>query len=125
SGGGLYFYPSKFIDRPIYRNQEQVFPDSSSFYSTNNFTDEAIGFIEEAVVENKPFFAYLAYIAPHFPLQALPEDIKKYENVYDPGYEAIRKRRFEKQRQLGVVTADHEISLPDFPSWETIKNKEE
>ncbi|WP_163378619.1 arylsulfatase [Cyclobacterium sp. SYSU L10401] len=125
AGGGLYFYPSNYLDRPIYRNQEQVFPDSASFYSTNNFTTEAIGFIEEAVLDQKPFFAYLAYIAPHFPLQALPEDIKKYNGVYDQGYEYIRSRRFEKQKKLGIVSDDIEISLPEFPSWETVENKAE
>ncbi|WP_154859029.1 arylsulfatase [Cyclobacterium xiamenense] len=125
AGGGLYFYPSKYLERPIYRNQKQVFPDSVSFYSTNNFTSEANSFIEEAVLDQKPFFAYLAYIAPHFPLQALPEDIKKYNGVYDQGYEFIRSRRFEKQKKLGIVSDDIEISLPEFPSWETVENKAE
>lgn len=125
AGGGLYFYPSEFLDRPIYRNQEQIFPDSSTFYSTNNFTTEAISFINEAIEDEKPFFAYLAYIAPHFPLQALPEDIEKYNGVYDMGYEAIRSKRFEKQKKLGILPSENEISLPDFPIWDEVENKEE
>ncbi len=125
AGGGLYFYPSDFLDRPIYRNQEQIFPDSSAFYSTNNFTTEAVSFIKEAVEDEKPFFAYLAYIAPHFPLQALAEDIEKYAGVYEQGYESVRTKRFEKQKKLGILPSDDEISLPDFPSWEEVENKAE
>ena len=108
-GGGLYFYPSKFIDRPIFRNNKQVFPDSTKFYTTDNFTSEAIEFINNANSENKPFFLYLAYIAPHFPLQAWPEDIAKYKGKYDVGYEEIRKKRFERQKELRIV--DEELTL--------------
>lgn len=125
AGGGLYFYPSDFLDRPIYRDGEKVFPDSSTFYSTNAFTTEAVSFIKEAVEDKKPFFAYLAYIAPHFPLQALPEDIEKYAGIYDQGYASVRKKRFEKQKKLGILSSGDEISSPDFPSWEEVENKAE
>lgn len=124
-GGGLYFYPSKFIDRPIYRNSEQVKPDSSTFYSTDAFTNEAIKFVEESSNDNKPFFLYLAYIAPHFPLQAWPEDIAKYEGMYDEGYESIRQKRYSKQKKLNIVSADAELSPSNFPSWDAVEDKSE
>ncbi len=122
SGGGLYFYPSEFINRPIYRNGELVTPDPETFYSTDNFTDEAIAFVQEADAEDKPFFLYLAYIAPHFPLQAWPEDIAKYEGKYDAGYEAIRTRRFQRQQKLGVVSETAKLSPPGFPNWSSLAN---
>ena len=124
-GGGLYFYPSKFIDREVYKNGQKVEPDSNTFYSTDNFTTESIQFIEEAQKDQKPFFLYLAYIAPHYPLQAWPEDIAKYEGVYNKGYDAIREKRFIKQQELGLIPENLKISPSDYPSWESVENKEE
>ena len=124
-GGGLYFYPSKFIDRPIYRNAKRVKPDSATFYSTDAFTKEAMNFMEEASKDEKPFFLYLAYIAPHYPLQAWPEDIAKYKGRYDQGYEAIRQQRYSKQQKLHIVGADAALSPSDFPSWKTVEDQAE
>lgn len=115
-GGGLYFYPSKFIDRPIFRNNELVIPDSMTFYTTDDFTNEAIKFLSESVENGSPYFLYLAYVAPHFPLQAWPEDIAKYSDIYLEGYEKIRKRRFEKQKQLGIFNENVILSAPVFDS---------
>ena len=120
SGGGLYFYPSEFIDRPIYRNGQPVTPNPETFYSTDNFTDEAIAFVQEADADNKPFFLYLAYIAPHFPLQAWPEDIAKYDGKYDAGYEAIRTQRFQHQQKLRVISEATKLSLANFPNWSSL-----
>lgn len=124
TGGGVYFYPSKFVNRPIVKNGKEVVPDSTTFYSTDNFTKEAIEFIGEGKTNEAPFFLYLPYIAPHFPLQAWPEDIAKYKGKYDEGYNTIRKRRFEKQQKLGVV-GDFAISPPDFEPWPSEKAIEE
>jgi len=124
-GGGLYFYPSKFIDRPIFRNGKQIFPDSTTFYTTDNYTTEAIQFITESQSDDKPFFLYLAYIAPHYPLQAWPEDIAKYKGKYDQGYEAIRQTRFEKQQKLGIVDKNIKLSPPEYPEWNTVNQQEE
>ncbi len=125
TGGGVYFYPSPFVDRAIYRDGKQVHPDSTTFYSTDAFTDEAIKFVEAATTDDKPFFLYLAYIAPHFPLQALPEDIARYKGKYEEGYEAIRQRRFRKQQQSGLVEANTKLSPSDFPVWKAVENKAE
>ncbi len=125
TGGGIYFYPSPFVDRSIYRDGEQVHPDSTTFYSTDAFTDEAITFVQEAQTDDKPFFLYLAYIAPHFPLQALPEDIAKYKGKYAEGYDTIRQRRFRKQQQSGIVDTNTKLSPSDFPSWNAVEDKAE
>jgi len=83
TGGGLYFFPSQFLKRPIYKNSELIIPDPATFYSTDNFTTEAMNFISEAESANTPFFLYVAYIAPHYPPQAWPEDIANYEGKSD------------------------------------------
>ena len=76
AGGGLYFYPSKFYRRPVYHNGREVKPDAS-WYSTDGFTDYTVDFIRNRWDKGGPFFIYLAYIAPHYPLQAKQADIVK------------------------------------------------
>jgi arylsulfatase len=123
AGGGIYFYPSEFYDRPVYHNGEQVFPDST-WYSTDAFTDYSIDFIKNRRDDNKPFFMYLAYVAPHFPLQAKKKDIDKYRETYKLGYDVIRKARFEKQKELELISRDLPASDPVYPEWETLEEKE-
>lgn len=123
-GGGVYYYPCIGRDRQVYLNDQQVFPDST-WYSTDAFTDYALDFAQEAYHDQKPFFMYLAYIAPHFPLQARPEDIAKYRGKYSQGYDYYRKQRFRKQKELGVVASNTALSEADFPDWHTIENPEE
>lgn len=123
-GGGVYFYPCIGRDRQVLLNNEQVFPDSS-WYSTDAFTDYAIEFAQEANADQKPFFMYLAYIAPHFPLQARIEDIDKYRGKYSKGYEFYRNQRFQKQKSLGIVKEQTQLSPPDYESWDDVQNKEE
>ena len=122
-GGGVYFYPCVGRDRQIFLNDQQVFPDSN-WYSTDAFTDYAIKFSEEAVDDDKPFFMYLAYIAPHFPLQAREEDIAKYQGKYKKGYAHYRQKRFEKQKRLGVISLNTELSPPDHENWDAVRNKD-
>ncbi|BAX78801.1 arylsulfatase [Labilibaculum antarcticum] len=122
AGGGLYFYPSQFYDRPVYWNGEEQTPDST-WYSTDAFTDYSIDYIKNRRDKGKPFFMYLAYVAPHFPLQAKMEDIDKYRDTYKVGYDVIRKARFKKQKQLGIASADLPASEPVYGDWETVENK--
>lgn len=123
SGGGIYFYPSKFYERPVFWNGEQQYPDST-WYSTDAFTDYSIDYIKTKRKKDKPFFMYLAYIAPHFPLQAKKEDIDKYQETYKVGYNEIRKARFEKQKRLGIVRNDLPASEPVYPNWDSVENKD-
>lgn len=78
-------------------------PQDSKFYSTDAFTDKALNWLDEYQKEGKPFLLYVAYTAPHWPLQAWPEDIAKYKGVYDEGYDAIRQARYDRQIKLGLV----------------------
>ena len=68
-------------------------PEASDFYTTDYFTHYAVDWLEQYSDDKRPLFLYLAYNAPHDPLMAWPEDIQKYEGVYDTGYESIRKKR--------------------------------
>ncbi len=78
-------------------------PEDPRFYDTDAFTDRALVWLNEYPKTDKPFLLYLAYTAPHWPLQAWPKDIAKYKGVYDGGYEAVRQARYERQIDLGLV----------------------
>lgn len=97
----------------------------SVFYATDLYTDQAIGFIENHPEQN-PFFLYLAYTAPHWPLHALPEDIEKYKGVYDEGWEVIRQRRFLGLQELGLIDSQTRLSEKTRPDrdWETLSPDE-
>jgi arylsulfatase A-like enzyme len=88
------------------------YPLPSNFF-TNLITNNAVDFIDQESKKDKPFFLYLAYTAPHWPLVALPEDIAKYKGKYDIGWDELRKQRFERQQQLGIVPANAKTSTKD------------
>ncbi len=105
-----FFYPTqpdpKFKGgrvRPFGRNDEMIteFPDD--YYTTDAFTDHAIETIKAQAAKGEPFFHYLAYTAPHYPLHALPEDIAKYKDRYKEGWEKLRQRRHQRQIEYGLV----------------------
>jgi len=75
------------------------------YYATIATADHAIDCLKDHASQHAgtPFFHYLAFIAPHFPLHALPEDIAKYRDRYLAGWEAMREARFAKQKSLGLV----------------------
>jgi len=70
-----------------------------------------------------PFFMSVAYIAAHWPMHALPEDIAKYEGVYDRGYAPIRQERFAHMKELGLVDPPWKLS-PVSGDWDKVPNKE-
>ena len=120
-GGGFYFKDSMIVKkREIFSNGAKIDPPDD-LYVTDDFTDQAIGFIDEAVKETKkPFFLYLAHIAPHWPLQAKPGDIAKYKGRFDKGWDAEREARFAKQKKAGIVPDNAVLSPrdPQAKAWE-------
>jgi arylsulfatase A-like enzyme len=74
-------------------------PIDKNFYTTDAFTDSAISYLDEYRKDNTPFFLYVSYTAPHFPLQAWPEDIAKYRGKYMVGWDYIRQQRYERLLQ--------------------------
>jgi arylsulfatase len=82
------------------------------FYTTDAFTDYALKFIQETPA-GQPFFLYLAYTAPHWPLQAPPETIAKYKGRYDKGWDALREERFAHMKNAGLLPKGWQ--LPPMP----------
>lgn len=89
----------------------EVLPDD--FYFTDAITNKAITMIEDAVEDEAPFFLYLAHTAPHWPLHAHPEDIARYDGVYDKGWDATRTARHETMNSLSLFQTNWEISPRD------------
>jgi arylsulfatase A-like enzyme len=97
-------------------------PEAKGFYTTDYFTNYALGWMDEYKNEEKPFFLYLAYNAPHDPLMAWPEDIAKYKGKYNVGYEKIRKQRYEKQLQMGLIDESYKLSAPTYENWNELSD---
>ena len=103
---------------------EPYTPLEKDFYTTDYFTNYAIDYLEEYKDENNPFFLYVAYTAPHDPLMAWPEDQQKYLGKYMAGYETIRKNRYERQIELGLIDDNYPLSAPTYEDWESLSQEE-
>ena len=86
--------------------------DGSQWYATDAIADHAIDFIKDLRKENKekPFFLYLPFTAPHWPLHAFEEDIAKYQGKYLIGWDSLRVQRFNKMKKLGLIDPDWKLS---------------
>lgn len=95
---------------------------ATEFYTTVAKVDHALTFLNEARAEKQPWFLYLAFNAPHAPLQPLEADYKRYLGRYDVGWDAIRAARVAKQRQLDLFGRDVEPApRPDhIPPWSAL-----
>ena len=84
--------------------------------------DFALDFLKEARESEKPFYLYVAFNAPHAPLQALPEDYAKYKGRYDMGWDKMRDSRIAKQKALGLLPKDLEPSPrpPEVRAWDKL-----
>ena len=116
SENGSYFDQGDFNGgpkRPYYEDGKPYPLEPNQYYQTDVITDHAVKYLDEAGKVDKPFFLYLAYTAPHWPLHALPEDIAKYKGKYDIGWDELRRQRFARQKQLGIVSQDAIPSTKD------------
>ncbi|WP_395742129.1 arylsulfatase [Prosthecobacter sp.] len=103
-------------------NGEKWTVPDKGFYTTTANVDRAIEFISEARTAKKPWFQYVAFNAPHSPLQPLEQDYKKYLGRYDVGWDTIRAARVSKQKQLGLLpTSLEECPRPDHVrAWDQL-----
>ena len=119
------YYPggkATFID-----NGKIVEKPNGTQFSNEFYTDKMIDFIKKSEMNDKPFFAYLAFQTAHTPFQAPPEYIEKYKGVYDAGWDKIREQRFEKQKELGIWPANMTLpkSYPTFQDWNKLSEDEQ
>ena len=128
SGATRFFHPEHPRGMTL-GNENIESPESTTneaFYTTDAFTDHAIRFLqEERKGEDRPAFLYLAYTAPHWPLQAFEDDIAKYRGKYREGWDKLRKQRYQRQIDSGLIEDKWPLSprSPGIPDWETLDEK--
>jgi len=121
-GGGSHFDDRWNIEwqipvAPYTEDGRPVAKLPKDFYSTKIYTDKTIQFIEEGRHDGKPFFAYMAFTAPHGPLHVPDDWLRRYKNHYDEGWDGIREKRLARMQELGILdkgvnTADRLWFLP-------------
>ncbi len=118
-----------------YRTTKSVFEDSKhkpnipkDYYLTDAITENAVRFIEEHRAED-PMFLYLAHYAPHRPLMAPEDRIRRCEERYRVGYDKLREKRYKKMKQLGILSSEQNLPVHEAeygngrPSWKSLDSK--
>lgn len=130
-GAADYFDPYKGDYKKIkmVRNREQYIPPDSGFYMTDVISEQAVDFIGDHVASDPetPFLLYLAYTAPHWPLQAPAEDIERYSATYRVGWDSIRLNRYKRMQQLGIIDKGTRLTDRDetVPAWDSLTGEEQ
>ena len=137
--GGMYFPNQNFrgggdaltarAREPLYLDGTPTPRDAAIFgdnwYATYLWTDFGLKFIDDAHKANKPFFLYLPYNAPHFPLMAPPEVIARHRGRYKAGWDRLREARYRRQIAMGLIDGRWPLSPrdPASPAWESLTDE--
>ncbi len=120
AGGGSYFNPPGLT-----RGNDPIKPFYSDYYYTDAVSDEAAKFVRSFDGKPDPFFLYVAYTCPHWPLHAGAADVAKYKDVYDKGWDAVRQERLRRMVKMKIIDAGCKLTPRDpvAPPWQRAKNK--
>lgn len=121
-GGGNYFAP-----RLLYEDNRLIRPSKKGYYITDAFSQRAVAYLKDHALQHskKPFFLYLAYTAPHFPLHAKPADIARYQRQYQKGWDQLRTKRHQKMKEIGLLRCSLSARDPDAKQWNTLSKDEQ
>ena len=120
---GIVSGASNYFDMDYYNdNEREHSPDDGSFYFTHAISDSAVAFVSRHDQQKAPFFLYLSYTSPHWPLHALQADIDKYTERYKAGWDKLRVERFERQLKMGLFRKEVVLSDRDgeVPAWDSL-----
>ena len=120
AGGANYFNPKG--KRGLTLGNEHV-EAGENFYLTDAFTNNAIDFVKSSKEKPNPFFLYLAYTSPHWPLHALKTDIDKYRGKYMKGWTSLRVSRLKKMKKIGLLNTNVALSEQAGPDWEQLSEE--
>jgi arylsulfatase A-like enzyme len=104
----------------IHKEDNITLPPVENSYSTTRIADYAIKYLKEHATRypDQPFFEYVAFNSPHFPIQALPEDISVYKDRYISGWDRIRQERYDRMKKLGIINCDlSPLDSVTIPGW--------
>ncbi|MEM7204369.1 MAG: arylsulfatase [Planctomycetota bacterium] len=125
-GGASHFADAATLtehDQPApYLDDGRAVQPPADFFSSDFYTDRLLQNFDEARRHERPFFAYAAYTAPHWPLQVPEAELDRYAGVYDDGWDVLRARRFAAAQRLGLVADDAEPPprVPFAPAWDSL-----
>jgi arylsulfatase A-like enzyme len=125
TGAGSFYDPATLCRGNTYItpvNDPEYQPET--YYYTDAISDNAVMFLDDHAKQapKDPFFLYVSYTAPHWPMHALPEDIAKYKGKYDGGFAPIRAARLKRLKELGILDPSTELSPPS-DDWEQVEDK--
>jgi arylsulfatase A-like enzyme len=124
-GAGSFYDPNTLTRGNT--NVEHEARDNPDFFYTDAISDEAAGFIRKHQAEHpdQPFFQYVAYTAPHWPLHAHESDIAKYKGRFDKGWDDLREARLERLVEAGILDAKWKLSErdPSQPAWQDSEHR--
>ena len=121
-GACSYFTPAAVLRRD---DKNALVPAGEDFYFTDAITHESLAYLTEHFTSqgDQPFFLYVAYTAPHWPLQAHERDIAKYRGAYARGWHSIREERRERLVEMGIISADWQLPKLDPPkNWHSTEH---
>ncbi len=126
-GGASHFSDAIGTFRPTadaayFEDDRRIERLPDDFYTSKSYADRLLGFVDERPDDGEPYFAYLAFTAPHWPLQVPDDWIDRYAGRYDAGWHAIRQQRFERQLELGLLPRSAELPARNraVADWETL-----
>lgn len=99
--------------QPFVHNATPVTSVPKDFYDTDAFVDHAVGQIRQLSKGDRPYFLHLAFTAPHYPMQARPEDIARYKGYYRDGYGVLRQERYRRLVELKLISEKWKLPPPD------------
>ena len=119
----------RFFSPKNHQLDDQPLPQPTmddGYYATTAIAAHASKWLAQHQAEHResPFFLYLAFTSPHFPLQALPEDIAKYKGRFRDGWDVLRQKRHQRQRQMGIVGCELSARTPGVPQWSSLSAEE-
>jgi len=129
-GAGSYYRPIAYRPNmsPVrwMLDDKDFFPPDTGFYFTDAVGDYALSFLGDETRKEEPFFLYMAFTAPHWPLHALPEDIEKYRGKYMEGWDNLRQERYKRMLELGIIDPSTRLSPRNeaSPDWNSLSEDE-
>ncbi|TRX34197.1 arylsulfatase [Flavobacterium sp. ZT3R18] len=129
TGGGSHYNDKKALSplqKMDYTRNGKIIELPDNFYSTKNYTNSMIQFIDKNKADQKPFFAFLSYTAVHDPLHAPKEYLDKYKGKFDKGWDSLWSERLKNLKKLGIVPKDLNkfTKNPAIPKWETLPHQQ-
>lgn len=99
----------------------------SGYYATVAIADHAVKCLKDHATEHaaSPFFHYLCFTCPHFPLQAMAEDVARYRGRFSAGWDNLREARLKRMKEIGLVHCDLSPRTPGVPAWDTLTSEEQ